>query len=62
MGKKRKHEDNEEETFDLPKKHLIVGHQQNQEKRLIVVLERANLESVKVRFFKCYVLQFGLFV
>ena len=48
MGNKRKNEEKDEDTFNLPKRHLTISHQQNQEKRLIVVLERANLESVKV--------------
>ncbi|XP_076043031.1 ribosomal RNA small subunit methyltransferase NEP1 [Oratosquilla oratoria] len=47
MGNKRNNEDHDDESFEPPKKHLSVGHIRNQQKRLIVVLERANLESVK---------------
>lgn len=50
MGKKRKHESNENEyEFDPSPKHLQVSHVRDQEKRLIVILEGAQLESVKVR-------------
>ena len=51
MGKKRKHtEEVEEEEGEGESSHrqMIPNHVKNQEKRLIVVLERANLESVKV--------------
>jgi hypothetical protein len=50
MGKKRKvgHKENEYEIDPVPK-HLVVAHLQNQEKRLIIVLENAQLETVKVR-------------
>lgn len=50
MGKKRKFEKKNEDEYevDLPPKHLKVGHIRNQEKRLIVVLEGAQLESVSV--------------
>ena len=47
MGKKRKNEDDYNE-YDLAPKHLQVAHMKNQEKRLIVILENAQLESVKV--------------
>lgn len=47
MGKKRTREDNENE-FDPAPKHLQAAHIRNQEKRLIVILENAQLESVKV--------------
>ncbi|XP_049838552.1 ribosomal RNA small subunit methyltransferase NEP1 [Schistocerca gregaria] len=48
MGKKRKFENKEEEhEFDPVPKHLEVAHVKNQEKRLIVILEGAQLESVK---------------
>ncbi|KAF4520941.1 hypothetical protein B566_EDAN008916 [Ephemera danica] len=52
MGKikKRKFDDNEDEyEVSLPPKHLSAAqHIRNQEKRLIVILEQAQLESVKV--------------
>lgn len=51
MGKSRKRKfDNKEDNneFDLSKKHLKTGHIRSMEKRLIVVLEGAQLETVKV--------------
>ncbi|XP_046743874.1 ribosomal RNA small subunit methyltransferase NEP1 [Diprion similis] len=49
MGKKRKHgEDKDEFEFDPMPKHLQIAHIKNQEKRLIVILDEAQLESVKV--------------
>jgi rRNA pseudouridine-1189 N-methylase Emg1 (Nep1/Mra1 family) len=33
--------------IDLPSKHVTTNHIKNQEKRLIVVLEQAHLETVK---------------
>lgn len=50
MGKKRKLRDskNDENEFDPVPRHLVVSHQQKQEKRLIIILEGAHLESVKV--------------
>lgn len=51
MGKKRKNDD-EEFEFDPAPKHLAApGHIRNQEKRLIIVLEKAQLETVKVSYF-----------
>ena len=50
MGNKRKHED--EFEYDPVPKHLSAPqHIKNQEKRLIIILEKAQLETVKVR---CY--------
>ena len=53
MGNKRKMNDRAEgEEVDYiakPPKHLANIHLRNQEKRLIVILERAQLESAKVR-------------
>jgi len=51
MGRKRKLKDAEEEPkeIDLPPKHLSVSHIRKEEKRLIVVLENASLETAKVR-------------
>ena len=51
MGKKRKdREESNEYEFDPAPKHLQVAHIKNQEKRLIVILENAQLESVKVGY------------
>lgn len=46
MGKKRKALQDGE--FDPAPKHLVVSHVKDQEKRLIIILENAQLESVKV--------------
>ncbi|CAG9110311.1 unnamed protein product [Plutella xylostella] len=46
MGKKRKHANDNE--FDPVPKHLVASHIKKQEKRLIVILENAQLETVKV--------------
>lgn len=49
MGKKRKERGDEDEfEFDPTPKHIQVAHIKKQEKRLIVILENAQLESVKV--------------
>lgn len=50
MGKKRKFEAEQKDTneFALPAKFLATSHVRSQEKRLIVVLEGAQLETVKV--------------
>ncbi|CAH0552953.1 unnamed protein product [Brassicogethes aeneus] len=50
MGKKRKLKDSKEDEFEFDPvpKHLVVAHLKNQEKRLIIVLEDAHLETVKV--------------
>ncbi|KAJ6636007.1 Ribosomal RNA small subunit methyltransferase NEP1 [Pseudolycoriella hygida] len=50
-GKKRKMENSKGEdvnVFDLPPKHLAKSHVNSNEKRLIVILEGAQLETVKV--------------
>jgi hypothetical protein len=49
MGKKRKlgSKDDEYEIDPIPK-HLVAAHLRNQEKRLIIILENAQLEAVKV--------------
>ncbi|XP_055380512.1 ribosomal RNA small subunit methyltransferase NEP1 [Condylostylus longicornis] len=49
-GKKRKFVGNREDDteFDLTKKHLRTGHIISEQKRLIIVLEGAQLETVKV--------------
>lgn len=47
MGRKRKIEDDDDQ-YDPPSAHLSVSHIVQQEKRLIIVLEKAQLESVKV--------------
>lgn len=48
MGYKRKKREENDYEYDPAPKHLQVGHIKNQEKRLIVILENAQLESVKV--------------
>lgn len=51
MSKKRKFKQNSKDNdneYDPAPKHLVVAHLKNQEKRLIVILEDAHLESVKV--------------
>ncbi|XP_060526678.1 ribosomal RNA small subunit methyltransferase NEP1 [Cylas formicarius] len=50
MGKKRKLKQlkNDEYEFDPVPKHLVTDHLKNQEKRLIIILEGAHLETVKV--------------
>lgn len=50
MGKKRKlktSKEDENEFCPIPKHH-VTSHLKNQEKRLIIILEGAQLESVKV--------------
>lgn len=49
MGYKRKKRDENDYEYDPAPKHLQINHIKNQEKRLIVILENAQLESVKVR-------------
>lgn len=52
MGKKRKTRDgNSDSEYDPAPKHLHIAHIKNQEKRLIIILENAQLESVKVRLY-----------
>jgi len=55
MGKKRKlGKADETDEMVLPPKHLsLAKHITNQEKRLIIILERAQLESVKVCGYFC---------
>lgn len=50
MGKKRKLKDsnNDEYEFDPVPKHMVTAHLKDQEKRLIIILEGAQLETVKV--------------
>uniref|UniRef100_A0A6M2DUB4 18S rRNA (pseudouridine-N1)-methyltransferase n=1 Tax=Xenopsylla cheopis TaxID=163159 RepID=A0A6M2DUB4_XENCH len=48
MNKKRKHRKDDEFEFDPLPKHLVTAHLKKQEKRLIIILEGAQLESVKV--------------
>lgn len=47
MGKRKLKESNETE-FDPVSKHLQISHIKQQEKRLIIILENAQLETVKV--------------
>jgi len=49
MGKtKLKRAKEDEYEIDRKRRHLIVPHIENQEKRLIIILEGAQLETVKV--------------
>lgn len=49
MGKKRKLQAKDDDfEFDPIPKHLVTSHIKKQEKRLIVILENAQLETVKV--------------
>lgn len=50
MSKKRKLKvsKSDEFEFDPVPKHLVTAHLKNQEKRLIIILEAAQLETVKV--------------
>lgn len=53
MGQKRKNRNEKDDfEYDPAPKHLQVAHIKNQEKRLIIILENAQLESVKVRSFQ----------
>lgn len=49
MGKKRKLKTDDEYEYDPVPKHLVPVHEKFNEKRLIIILEGAQLESVKVR-------------
>lgn len=56
MGNKRKQRDEDDYEYDPGPKHMQIGHIKNQERRLIVILENAQLESVKVRlYFSIYI-------
>lgn len=50
MSKKRKLKPAKEDEFEFDPvpKHLVTAHLKNQEKRLIIILEDAQLETVKV--------------
>ena len=48
MGRKRKLGEDDDQ-YDPPSAHLSVSHITQQEKRLIIILEGAQLDSVKVR-------------
>lgn len=49
MGKKRKLASKDDEfQYDPIPKHLVTSHIKKQEKRLIIILEKAQLETVKV--------------
>lgn len=50
MGKKRKFDVEQKDTneFGLPAKFLATSHIRSQDKRLIIILEGAQLETVKV--------------
>lgn len=47
MGRKRK-VDEDDDQYDPPSSHLSVSHVVKQEKRLIIILEGAQLETTKV--------------
>ncbi|CAH0699212.1 unnamed protein product [Spodoptera exigua] len=47
MGKKRKVATNDEFEFDPIPRHLVTKHIKKQEKRLIIVLENSQIETVK---------------
>lgn len=52
MGKKRKLASNNDDfEYDPIPRHLVTSHIKKQEKRLIVILENAQLETVKVRLY-----------
>lgn len=53
MRQKRKKCNENDFEYDPAPKHLQIDHIKNQEKRLIVILENAQLESVKasLRYF-----------
>ncbi|XP_019526881.2 ribosomal RNA small subunit methyltransferase NEP1 [Aedes albopictus] len=50
MGKKRKHAEDEQDRkdYDLPAKHMNTSHIRSNERRLVIILEGAQLETVKV--------------
>lgn len=60
FSKKRKFVGNKEDDpeFDMTKKHLKTSHLRALEKRLIIVLEGAQLETVKVFQVFYYELQY----
>lgn len=52
MGKRKRfgeEKPKKEDEFDLPKRHMKEVHCESEKKRMIVVLEGAQLETVKVR-------------
>lgn len=53
MGKKRKSSFKDDDEYS-PIQKRQVSHLKNQEKRLIIILEGAQLESVKVSFLFTY--------
>ena len=55
MGNKRKKRDEHDYEYDPAPKHLQIGHIKSQEKRLIVILENSQLESVKVRLYFLFI-------
>ena len=58
LNRKRKaKEQHNENEYDPISKHLVISHQLNQEKRLIVILEGAQLETIKVIQSKKYTLK-----
>lgn len=65
INKKRKFQGHKEDDpeFDLAKKHLKTSHVRAMEKRLIIVLEGAQLETVKVGFvFAAFIIKLLFFL
>lgn len=58
MGQKRRNHEKDDFEYDPAPKHLHVAHIKKQEKRLIIILEKAQLESVKVRLYFVYNFKF----
>lgn len=61
MGKRKIKDRKDDNEYDPISKHLVTTHIKNQEKRLIIILESAQLESVKVSFSWVLGLCFDLF-
>lgn len=63
MGKKRKFDVEQKDTneFGLPAKFLATSHIRSQEKRLVVILEGAQLETVKVSYFYAFCCTINVF-
>lgn len=56
MAQKRKNRSGKDDyEYDPAPKHLQVAHIKQQEKRLIIILEKAQLESVKVRLYILFI-------
>ena len=55
MGNKKKKRVGDDYEYDLVPKHLQIDHIKNKKKRLIVILENSQLESVKVKLYFFYI-------